>query len=159
MNDKYVFFYGGPFSQWYESRFYDENGTKFCTAEQYMMARKALHFGDEEMYNAIMRTQNPSEQKALGRKVRKFDAAEWNEVCREVVFRGNLFKFSQNEGLRKYLLDTEDKIIVEASPTDTIWGIGLSQIDPRRFDESQWRGKNWLGIAIMQVREVFRRQT
>jgi ribA/ribD-fused uncharacterized protein len=156
MTDKYWFFYGGPFSQWYKSIFFDENGQKYVTAEQYMMAMKAKFFEDDEMYHAIMRTQNPMEQKALGRQVRNFDAAEWSAASQDIVFRGNLFKFTQSDELRKYLLNTGDKMLVEASPTDRIWGIGLGMDDPNRFDENMWRGTNWLGIAIMRVRDLIK---
>lgn len=154
MGKEYVFFYGGPFSQWARSIFFDENGQKYYTAEQYMMARKALVFNDTEVYNAIMNTQNPMEQKALGRKVRNFDADRWAGISRKVVTSGNILKFTQNPEFKKHLLETEYKTIVEASPTDTIWGIGLSVTDPRRFNESEWRGTNWLGECLMEVRRI-----
>lgn len=157
MSDKYHFFYGGPFSQWYRSPFVEFDGTKYCTAEQYMMAKKALLFGDDEVFYAIMRTQNPSEQKALGRSVRNFDVGKWNEVAQDIVYTGNLLKFSQNEDLKKYMLDTGDKFLVEASPTDTIWGIGLGLNDPNLSRVSKWRGSNWLGIALVRVREEIRK--
>ncbi len=152
MNKQYHFFYGGPFSQWYKSIFFDEKGQKYVTAEQYMMAKKALLFGDTDVYHAIMVTENPAEQKALGRQVRNFNVEVWNSTAQDIVFGGNLMKFTQNELLKQVLLSTEDKIIVEASPTDRIWGIGLGMDDPNRFDENMWRGTNWLGEAIMRVR-------
>lgn len=155
---KFTFFYGGVFSQWYKSPFVDENGEKYCTAEQYMMAQKAKLFGDNEMYDAIMRTNNPMEQKKLGRMVRNFNVKVWNEKAQDIVYKGNLLKFSQNETLKRYLLETGDSEIVEASPTDCIWGIGIGMQDNRRFYRNLWRGTNWLGIALMRVREEIKKE-
>jgi ribA/ribD-fused uncharacterized protein len=150
--DKGVYFWSGVFSQWNPSDF-TIDGVKFTTAEQYMMYKKALLFEDEEVANAIMRTNNPREQKSLGRRVRGFDTGRWNAVCREYVYEANLAKFSQNPQMLKTLMETGDREIVEASPKDRIWGIGLHYDDERIHDKSQWQGKNWLGEAIMRVRE------
>lgn len=155
-NDKFVFFWGGPFSQWFKSDF-TINGTKYNCAEQYMMAQKALQFGDDEAYKEIMRLKDPSKQKAVGRQVKNFDPNKWNTICRKVVYDANLAKFS-DPTLKQYLLDTGNKEIVEASPYDRIWGIGLGTDDPRCLDKTQWQGTNWLGEAIMQVRDTFRKQ-
>lgn len=154
MTDKFVFFYGGPFSQWYQSRF-TLDGTTYNCAEQYMMAQKALIFGDEEARAKIMKSHSPSDQKAAGRKVKNFDADKWNKVARAFVYRANSAKFS-NPILKNFLLETGDKELVEASPTDVIWGIGLSESDPNRFDKSKWRGTNWLGEVLMEVRKDLR---
>lgn len=156
MSDNFIFFWGGPFSQWYKSRIQVGDVTYNC-CEQYMMAQKALLFGDTETYEKILKTKNPNEQKALGRTVKNFDSAKWNAVCRKVVYDANLAKFS-DPTLREYLISTGDKEIVEASPYDKIWGIGLGQDDPNRFDKSKWQGTNWLGVAIMEVRETLRKQ-
>ena len=150
--DKGVYFWSGIYSQWNKSDF-TVDGQKFTTAEQYMMYKKALLFEDEEVANAIMRTNNPREQKALGRKVRGFDTDVWNSVCREYVYEANYAKFTQDESLLKELMETGDREIVEASPKDRIWGIGLHYDDERVHDKSQWQGKNWLGEAIMRVRK------
>lgn len=147
----YHFFWGGPFSQWYPSSFNIERITYNC-AEQYMMAEKARLFNDTEALAAIMKSKDPSQQKGIGRKVKGFDVDEWNNICRLVVYRGNLAKFSQNLALRDFLTESGEQIIVEASPEDKIWGIGLHESDPDVMDESKWKGLNWLGIAIMQVR-------
>lgn len=155
--EKYIFFWGGPFSQWFKSDF-TIGGTTYNCAEQYMMAQKATLFGDTESHEAIMKTRDPSKQKAIGRTVKNFDANKWNLVCREVVYKVNLAKFS-SPALRQILLDTGDKEIVEASPYDRIWGIGLGTDDPRCLDKSKWQGTNWLGIAIMEVRDTFRKQS
>ena len=147
-----VLFWGGKFSQWYKSDMVIK-GIRYCTCEQFMMAEKARTFSDNIALEQIMCSENPKEQKAIGRKVKNFDADIWSPISREVVYTGNLAKFSQNKDCLDELLATGDKIIVEASPYDKIWGIGLSATDPRALDRSQWQGTNWLGEAIMKVRE------
>ncbi len=92
----------------------------------------------------------------MGRRIRNFDSVRWNRVCRGIVYTGNLAKFTQSEKLAAELLATTDKVIVEASPLDCIWGIGLGEDNPKASDPAQWRGTNWLGIALMQVRETIR---
>jgi ribA/ribD-fused uncharacterized protein len=111
-----------------------------------------------EAEGAIMAASNPREQKALGRKVRGFDEGTWNSVCRGIVYRANLAKFEQDAELNRLLMETGSRTIVEASPKDPIWGIGLGQEDPRAQDPAQWRGTNWLGVALMQVRDELRRR-
>lgn len=155
--ENFVFFWNGIFSQWYASRFTIAGITYNC-CEQYMMAQKALLFKDMEAYEAIMNTTSPREQKALGRAVKNFDTNKWNEVCREFVYQGNLAKFTQNPILKKGLMATEDKEIVEASPYDTIWGIGMGVEHPDIEDKNKWLGTNWLGEAIMRVRETLKQE-
>jgi ribA/ribD-fused uncharacterized protein len=150
-----IFFYGGIYSQWYASPMVID-GAKYNCAEQYMMAQKAILFDDREIYHAIMRTNNPAEQKALGRSVRKFNIDKWNVIAKEVVYRANLAKFTQHPNLQAELLATGDAELVEASPTDCVWGIGLSENDSRIHDRNEWRGTNWLGEAIMRVRDTLR---
>lgn len=152
MEDQFVFFWGGPFSQWYRHDIVVD-GITYNTAEQFMMAMKAKHFGDTEMLTRIMATKDPRKQKAFGREVRKFDPAEWSNVSKSYVYTANLSKFS-DPTMIKHLLDTGDKEIVEASPYDKIWGIGLSENDPDRLDKAKWRGTNWLGEVLMQVRDT-----
>lgn len=154
--EQFVFFYGGPFSQWYRSLFLVD-GVIYNCAEQYMMAQKALLFEDEEAHHKIMKSHSPSDQKATGRKVKNFDADKWNLVAKSITYRANLAKFSTPH-LKGILLETGNKEIVEASPTDRIWGIGLSETDPDRLDKTKWRGTNWLGEVIMQVRDTLRSQ-
>lgn len=148
----FVFFYGGFMSQWYRSSF-NIDGVEYCTAEQYMMAMKAHYFGDDDITAKIMDTEDPSEQKALGRQVSNFNAEAWNAVSRGFVYKGNMAKFSQNERLKKLLKDTGDAELVEASPYDKIWGIGLGMNNPDRLDKTKWRGTNWLGEVLMKVRK------
>ena len=151
----YEFFYGGIFSQFFPCTF-TEMGVSYNSAEQYMMAQKALLFDDIKTYDKIMSLSNPYKIKALGRLVKNFNQEIWDKHKEDIVFNGNLLKFSQNKKLCKQLLATGDKEIVEASPTDTIWGIGLAETDPDIYDKSKWRGTNLLGKAIMKVRNVLK---
>lgn len=148
-------FYTGPFSQWHRSPFV-VGGVAFNCTEQFMMYNKALLFGDNETAAQILMAATPRQQKSLGRRVQGFNDRTWNLFKEGVVFTANLAKFSQDEGLRADLLATGDKIIVEASPTDRIWGIGLAEDDPRALDVSQWQGSNLLGLALMRVRTLLR---
>ena len=155
--DTHYYFWGGFCSQWAPSRF-EEDGIQFNCTEQYMMYHKAKFFGDEEIAAKILETKSPRDQKALGRKVRNFDANKWMKVCEEIVTQGNRLKFGQNEDFKQELLNTENRIIVEASPEDKIWGIGLAPQDDRVLDESNWDGLNLLGKCIMTVREEIKEQ-
>lgn len=152
-----VFFWNGWPSQWHPSDF-TVDGVAYTCAEQFMMAEKARLFGDEATRGKILGTRSPRDHKALGRKVTPFDEERWTAACRDIVYQGNLAKFGQNPDLRALLFATGDKTLVEASPTDRIWGIGLAADDPRARDRSTWRGTNWLGEAIMQVRAELRRR-
>ena len=149
--DDFVFFYGGFFSQWFIVDL-EIDGVTYNCAEQYMMAMKAKTFNDDESFKKIMESTKPQTQKALGRKVTNFDPNIWSKVSKDFVYRANLVKFSKKP-LRDFILSTGDKEIVEASPTDVIWGIGIGMDDPRRFDKNQWRGENCLGDILMAVRE------
>lgn len=157
MDEKFTFFWGGPFSQWYPSQFrgYDfyNSWTSFNTAEQYMMAFKAMVFADNEKSQAILDEIRPAIQKALGRKVKNFNQEVWDQVKLDIVFNGNVLKFSNNPNLYEILCDTEGTTLVEASPYDKIWGIGLLESDPRCFDRTQWLGLNLLGQTLTEVRD------
>lgn len=153
-NNKYTFFWGGPLSQWHPCSFI-LNDFQFNCAEQYMMFAKAQLFGDVETRNKIMKATHPKEQKQLGRTVKSFKKDEWDAVAKKVVYEGNVAKFGQNPELKKYLLSTAPTLLVEASPYDCIWGIGIGVNDSRRFDESKWRGTNWLGQVLTNLRAEF----
>ena len=154
MNEKYIFFYNGPFSQWFKSDF-NYRGYNFCTCEQFMMWWKAKVMGDKETGAAIFLTNNAKRQKELGREVNPFDPKLWDLVKQDVVYMGNYLKFSQNKELKKILLDTGNKILVEASPTDNIWGIGFNEETALQSDPSSW-GLNLLGKALMEVRNTLK---
>ena len=147
-----IFFYGGYFSQFYPTKFQDEEGVVYQTTEQFMMAKKSLLFNDLDTYPLIMATYNPMECKILGRHVKGFDDRIWKKHMEEIVFKGNMLKFTQNSELLTFMLSTRNRYLVESSPSDLRWGIGLSETDKRRFDVRNWRGENLLGIALMKVR-------
>jgi hypothetical protein len=155
--DKYVFFWGGPFSQWLMSAMKIDNCTYNC-CEQYMMAQKALMFDDQSALRKIMASNRPVKQKEFGRMVKGFDRATWEKEARDIVYEANVAKFSQNLTIKSVLLGTDDKIIVEASPTDVIWGIGLGEDNPAIMDPKNWRGTNWLGEELMEVRKFLREE-
>ncbi|MBI9050772.1 MAG: NADAR family protein [Anaerolineaceae bacterium] len=138
-------------SQWWPASF-SIDGTFYLTAEHFMMAEKARLFGDFEIHEKILITESPEKVKKLGRLVHGFDEKIWNENRLEIVLRGNRAKFQQNGNLGAYLIHTQEQIIVEASPFDTVWGIGLSEDDHRAFKPEQWMGLNLLGFALMRVR-------
>jgi ribA/ribD-fused uncharacterized protein len=143
------------FSQWWSSPF-EVEGQLYPTAEHWMMAAKARLFGDGEMLAEILAAPSPAAAKKLGRKVRGFDDALWKKERFELVTRGNVAKFSSTAELRDYLLGTAETILVEASPRDTIWGIGLSAKSPLARDPSKWRGTNLLGFALVHARAILR---
>lgn len=152
-NDTGVYFKSSYPSQWYISSFTIDDIVYNC-CEQYMMSQKARYFNDMETNDLIMKATEPKEHKTLGRQVKNFDEIEWNIVADEIVFKANLAKFSQNPDLKKKLLDTGNKIIVECSPYDKIWGNGLNITDTLKTHPDNWCGTNRLGKAIMRVREV-----
>ena len=140
------------FSQWWNCVF-EVDGTLYHTAEQYMMAEKALLFGDAEIRDKILQSRHPKQAKDLGRMVKGFHEEVWVERRSDIVRRGNLAKFSQNENLRNFLIQTKDRVLVEASPVDRIWGVGLAADDVRIENPLNWRGLNLLGFALMEVRD------
>ncbi|BCO16270.1 NADAR family protein_gp217 [Bacillus phage vB_BceM_WH1] len=147
----YTFFWGGIFSQWHKSKF-EVDGITFNCAEQYMMYQKALLFGDEEVAKKILTKSNPRDQKDLGRKVKGFVEETWNKHAKEIVYKGNYAKFTQNPELLKGLKATGQTLLVEASPHDDIWGIGLDEKTARKTPEKDWKGTNWLGEVLTNLR-------
>ncbi|WP_114783055.1 NADAR family protein [Botryobacter ruber] len=163
---KFIYFWGHTnkynepvgkfcFSQWYESPF-TVQGITYKTSEHWMMAQKALLFGDSNNFEKIISSNKPGEAKALGREVSGYDDDVWNDQKFEIVKLGNIHKFNQNPELAEFLLKTENRILVEASPIDTVWGIGLSQDDNDIDNIYVWRGQNLLGFALMEVRDFFK---
>ena len=148
----FFFTEASPFSQWYRCRFV-EGDTTFNCAEQYMMHGKAVLFGDADVAAEILAADHPRTHKALGRKVAGFDGAVWERERMRIVKAGNRAKFTQNEDLLAALLATAGTTLVEASPFDRIWGIGLGATDPRAKDPQQWKGKNLLGIVLTELRD------
>ncbi len=162
VTDDFVLFVRGPLSQWWggvkpswETQF-SVDAVDYNCCEQYMMAQKARMFGDASTLNEIMTSLSPKDQKALGRRVQNFNAATWDAVCRDVVFRANIAKFTQNPPLKEFILSFGTRRFVEAAHYDRIWGIGLRQTDPRAANEAEWLGTNYLGICLTEVRDCLR---
>jgi len=160
---KFLFFWGHTpppdgsinqscLSQWWMQDF-EIDGVRYLCAEQYMMAQKARLFKDDEMLAQIMQTTFPKEMKAYGRAVRNFDKAVWGANCYEIVKTASKAKFAQNPQLLEFLLATKNRILVEASPRDRIWGIGMGKSNPDAENPLKWRGKNLLGFALTQARD------
>jgi len=163
---KYLFFWGHTpkqknvvdkscFSQWFPAAF-EVAGTTYATAEHWMMAEKARLFGNDEIGRHIIAARHPNEAKKLGRQVTGFDPQVWDEHKYDLVKAGNYHKFSQHSQLQDYLLTTGDRVLVEASPVDTIWGIGLAADSPDAANPARWQGPNLLGFALMEVRDQLR---
>lgn len=155
---EYLYFWGhqgskkGCLSQWFESEFVI-NGVTYKTAEHWMMAQKAKLFGDTMLANQIVHCCHPRDAKQLGRSVRKFDNDIWDKHKFAYVIEGNIAKFQQNPAIKKFLLSTGNKVLVESSPVDFIWGVGLHATNPAINDPKKWKGENLLGFALMEVRE------
>lgn len=142
-------------SQWFPADFIVE-GVTYPTAEHFMMAGKARVFNDAEVLAEILQSTSPNEAKKLGRKVHNFDDKVWKQHRMELVVAGNYAKFSQHEKLKAFLLSTGNQVLVEASPYDKIWGIGVGASNEHANNPLQWKGLNLLGFALMAVREQLR---
>ena len=165
---KFVFFWGhapnhdrtvGPhvFSQWYPQPFVVD-GCVYSTAEHFMMVEKARLFGDHQGAAQILAAASPGEAKAIGRAVAGFREQTWEHHRFDIVVRGSTAKFASSPALRDYMMGTGKRVLVEASPTDRIWGIGLAKNDPAATRPSEWPGQNLLGYALMQARATLVRE-
>jgi len=150
----FTFFYGpeSPFSNWYMMPFV-HNGHQYNCSEQYMMYQKAMLFHDYDVADMIMEQSHPRKQKFLGREVRNFDNEVWMENCEDIMVDGLYSKFTQDSYSLITMIDSGDSIIVEASPTDKIWGIGMDVNHPDINDPNKWKGMNLLGKVLMRTRE------
>ncbi|HEX6681728.1 MAG TPA: NADAR family protein [Candidatus Limnocylindrales bacterium] len=145
----------GCLSQWWPSPF-EVDGRRFGSAEHFMMWSKAMLFGDEATAARILAARSPGEAKALGRNVNPFDETVWERERFGIVVAGSVAKFSQHADLKDFLVGTRNRVLVEASPLDRIWGIGLAAGDPDASDPARWKGGNLLGFALMHARELLR---
>jgi len=143
------------FSQWWVAPF-EVHGVVYQTAEHWMMAGKAQLFGDQDALKAILTCDTPKKAKEQGRFVQNFDAAVWDRNKYDIVVNGNFHKFTQHTALKDFLLSTGDKVIAEASPFDTIWGIGMNSSAADACNPAAWKGENLLGFALMEVRDKIR---
>lgn len=164
LNMKYIFFWEhhlsadgsvtkNCLSQWYDCKFIVD-GIKYHTAEQYMMSQKALLFGDVKINQEIMQANHPKQFKDMGRRVSGFNEKIWNDNKADIVIKGNYAKFSQNPELKAFLTGTYKRILVEASPYDKVWGIGMSEMDKNINNPLKWKGENLLGFCLMEVRDI-----
>ena len=160
---KYLFFWGHQpskdgritqtcLSQWWVSSFVVD-GITYPTAEHWMMAQKAKLFEDDKVFEQILKAASPAEAKKLGRQIQNFDEERWLAQRDQIVVEGNFHKFSQNNALKEFLQQTQRRILAEASPIDTIWGIGLAADNPAIVYPEKWQGSNLLGFALMEVRD------
>ena len=145
----------GCLSQWFHAPF-TVDGDSFATAEHFMMAGKARLFGDEEARLRVLASPSPAAAKQVGRSVRNFDDGRWNAERFDIVVQGNVAKFGQNPAMRDFLLATGERVLVEASPRDRIWGIGMGAANPDAEQPRKWRGQNLLGFALMAARAQLR---
>ena len=164
-DDEPIFFWRpheeyGFLGQWYPSPFTTQSPLSpsetvtFPNCETYMMFHKAILFDDAEVAQEILEAgEDPKMVKALGRKVKGFDATIWDERKFGIVVDGNREKFGQNGDLRELLVKTEGRELIEASPLDRIWGIGFGKTNAMKMQNKRRWGKNLLGKALMQVRD------
>ena len=151
----HVYFWNGIFSNWHPTPFI-YNGVEYNCSEQYMMQQKAIVFGDKERELEIMEARTPDVQKYLGRLVIGFTAEKWAPVCEDLMVPALVAKFTSTEDLKREMLATNKRVLVEASPYDTIWGVGLGENDPRILDERNWKGQNLLGKVLMRARDIIK---
>jgi len=167
-NNKFLFFWGHQpsrdgsitascFSQWWTEQFL-VNGVRYSSTEHWMMAKKAKLFGDLDVLQDILKAKTPGEAKKLGRRVKNFDPLKWDKEKYTIVMNGNLHKFQQNQTLKEFLMNTGSRILVEASPVDLIWGIGLTADDEAAMHPVRWKGENMLGFALMEVRDKLKNE-
>jgi len=154
INKDCYFFWGGFCSNWHPANF-EYKGLSFVNSEQAFMWEKAKFFDDSNIASQILQTEDPTEAKKLGRLINNFNAYKWAEVSYQIMYNVNLAKFEQNHKLQTALKETNDLILVEASPYDNIWGIGLDANKAEITPKEEWEGTNWLGLVLMEVREFF----
>lgn len=155
ITDTHVYFWRGFLSNWHPAQFKDSLASDliFSNTEQAFMFWKARQFKDYAASQEIARTTDPQKVKKLGRAIKNFNEAEWNEHKFHYMVYANTLKFHQNNELARQLAGTKDKTLVEASPYDIIWGVGLAEDDPLILEEKNWCGQNLLGKALMEVRK------
>ena len=152
ITDTHIYFWGSYLSNWEPCTIFYDN-IEFYSSEHLFMYFKAKAFNDLISANKIIRTKSPSVAKAIGREVENFDELVWSSLREDYMFKACFEKFIQNESFKQQLLDTNDKTLVEASPTDKIWGIGLKWDNDKVLYENNWKGLNLLGKSLMKVRE------
>jgi len=151
ITNTHIYFWSSELSNWFNCTF-KYKGHTFKNSEQAFMWEKAMYFNDITIANEILKEPNPRRNKELGRSVKNFNPDAWLKTSMRYMVDVNYAKWTSTDKLKKLLISTNPKIIVEASPYDTIWGIGLHWNDDDVLDEKKWKGTNWLGKALMEVR-------
>lgn len=163
VNPEYIFFSGfqpnkdgsigkSCLSQWWPSNF-TENEIVYKTVGHYILSWKAKLFGDIKTANAILNKRFPKDVKELSRTISNFNADVWNDYKYTIAKQGNYLKFSQNDALKQFLITTGNTIIVEANPSDKVWGIGLTEDESIAKNPNNWEGQNLFGFTLMEVRD------
>lgn len=152
----HIYFWGSFLSNFYLCQLKDDKYS-YNSSECYFMAKKAEYFNDQESLIKILNLKKPQEQKQVGKKVKGFNKELWEEVSYKIMLDGLRLKFTQNNELKNKLLATNNKTLVEGSPYDKKWGVGLKYDDDRILDESNWQGDNLLGKALMEIREEIKK--
>jgi ribA/ribD-fused uncharacterized protein len=155
--DTHLFFWKEKFSNWFFSPIvftdpFSGASINFTCTEQAFMYFKAITFDDYETANKIIAAQTPKEQKELGRQVKNFNQGVWDDEKFACMYWANAMKYTQHENLKAELIATTPLKLVEASPVDKIWGIGLAEDNPLALDEATWQGQNLLGECLTQLR-------
>ena len=157
ITNTHVYFYGGPFSNWATSPFILPDGNiTVHNAEQAFMFCKAVFFKDQDIAYQIILETNPKKAKKLGREIKGYDDKKWEKQRFYEMVYVNIHKYSQNKAFGTALIETKDRVLVEASPYDKIWGVGLDENNDLILDHKNWKGQNLLGKALMEVREKLR---
>lgn len=155
----YTFFWqtGSPFSNWHPS-LYTYNDIAFNCSEQGVMWSKAKLFGDEKIADEILKctTSQQKKMKTLGREIRSFKESTWKKNKVRIYKQHCYEKFSQNKHLKEKLLETGSNLLVEASPHDRIWGIGLNEKSAKKIHPTKWPGLNLLGKLLTEIRDEFK---
>ncbi len=128
-------------------------GQEFSSMEQYLMHAKAMLFRDDTSADKILQTKDCVQQKQYGKQVKGFDRQKWELSATAIAKTGLLAKFSADQSLKERLLATKGKTLVEASPHDTFWGIGMNLHNPAIADQARWKGLNKLGTVLEEVRD------
>jgi ribA/ribD-fused uncharacterized protein len=133
------------------------DGTEFHHSEGLFIALKAYYFNrNRAEMDIIANFIDPRDAKAYGRKsIANFNQFFWEQGREQIMEHAVYLKFKQNDELRYQLLKTDNKIFVEASPYDSIWGVGIT-VCPEAADPKNWKGLNLLGQVMGRVRTRLR---
>jgi ribA/ribD-fused uncharacterized protein len=132
------------------------HGHRFNCSEKAVMWRKAKLFGAVAVAEEILAAEDPKDHMALGRRIANFDQEVWDAHKFDIMVDVLMHKFFQNEDYADALIATDGKQLVECSPRDPIWGVGMNARDfmkKAKEDTAKAKGENLLGKALMVVRD------